>query len=51
LIFDLEIVFLFPWALVLSKVGISGFLFMAVFVIILTFGFFYEWSQGAIECE
>ncbi len=50
-IFDLEMVFLFPWALTLSKIGIFGFFSMMVFLIILTIGFIYEWCKGALEWD
>lgn len=47
IIFDLEIIFLFPWAIVLNSYQI--FYIMVVFLIILTIGFFYEWKQGALD--
>jgi len=49
IIFDLEISFLFPWAIVLPKIGILGFWSMMVFLTILTIGFIYEWKRGALE--
>jgi NADH:ubiquinone oxidoreductase subunit 3 (subunit A) len=49
IIFDLEVTFLFPWALVLKKVGIFGFWSMMVFLFILTVGFVYEWRKGALD--
>jgi NADH-quinone oxidoreductase subunit A len=49
IIFDLEIAFLFPWAVVLEKVGIFGFWSMMVFLSLLTVGFIYEWMRGALE--
>lgn len=49
IIFDLEIAFLFPWAVVLKKVGIFGFWSMMVFLSLLTVGFVYEWMRGALE--
>lgn len=49
IIFDLEVAFLFPWALVLSKIGLFGFWSMMVFLIILTIGFVYEWRKGALD--
>lgn len=51
IIFDLEIAFLFPWAVVLDKIGHFGLLAMAVFLGILTVGFIYEWKKGALEWE
>jgi len=51
LIFDLEISFLFPWSLTLSKTGAFGFWVMAFFLIILTLGFIYEWKKGALDLE
>nr|YP_004062228.1 NADH dehydrogenase subunit 3 [Plocamiocolax pulvinata]ADR03244.1 NADH dehydrogenase subunit 3 [Plocamiocolax pulvinata] len=51
LIFDLEISFLFPWVLVLGDILLYGFWSMVFFLIILTFGFFYEWYKGALEWE
>jgi NADH:ubiquinone oxidoreductase subunit 3 (subunit A) len=49
IIFDLEVTFLFPWAVVLNKVGLFGFWAMMVFLIILTIGFVYEWRKGALD--
>ena len=49
IIFDLEVAFLFPWALVLNKIGLFGFWSMMVFLIILTIGFVYEWRKGALD--
>jgi len=51
IIFDLEIAFLFPWAIVLDKIGMFGFVAMAVFLGILVIGFIYEWKKGALEWE
>jgi NADH-quinone oxidoreductase subunit A len=51
IIFDLEIAFLFPWAIVLDKIGLFGFAAMAVFLGILVVGFIYEWKKGALEWE
>ena len=51
IIFDLEIAFLFPWAVVLDKIGLSGLVAMAVFLGILIVGFAYEWKKGALEWE
>ena len=51
IIFDLEIAFLFPWAVVLDKIGMVGLLAMVVFLGILVVGFIYEWKKGALEWE
>lgn len=51
IIFDLEVSFLFPWALTLNYVGILGYWSMVVFLLILTVGFIYEWQKGALEWE
>ncbi len=51
IIFDLEIAFLFPWAIVLDEIGLFGFASMAVFIGILLIGFLYEWKKGALEWE
>ena len=51
IIFDLEIAFLFPWAVVLDQIGIVGYTAMAVFLGILVIGFIYEWKKGALEWE
>lgn len=51
IIFDLEIAFLFPWAVVLDEIGWFGFIAMAVFLGILVIGFIYEWKKGALEWE
>jgi len=51
IIFDLEIAFLFPWALSLGNVGLFGFWSMMLFLGILTVGFIYEWKKGALEWE
>ena len=51
IIFDLEIAFLFPWAISLSNIGQLGFWSMMVFLMILTVGFVYEWKKGALEWE
>ena len=51
IIFDLEIAFLFPWAVVLEEIGMFGFVAMAVFLGILVIGFIYEWKKGALEWE
>jgi NADH-quinone oxidoreductase subunit A len=49
IIFDLEVAFLFPWAVSLGKIGVFGFWSMMVFLVILTVGFIYEWKRGALE--
>ena len=51
IIFDLEVAFLFPWAITLGKIGMFGFWSMIVFLAILTVGFVYEWRKGALEWE
>jgi NADH-quinone oxidoreductase subunit A len=51
ILFDLEIAFLFPWAVVINDIGLAGFLAMMVFLAILTVGFIYEWMKGALEWE
>ena len=49
LIFDLEIVFLFPWAVIIEKLDLIGFISMLVFLFLLLIGFIYEWKSGALE--
>ncbi len=49
IIFDLEIAFLFPWAVVLREIGIFGYSSMMIFLGVLTVGFIYEWKRGALE--
>ena len=51
IIFDLEIAFLFPWAISLGNIGLLGFYSMMTFLFILTVGFIYEWKKGALEWE
>src|SRR5512145_1989547 len=51
IIFDLEVAFLFPWAISLSEIGAFGFWSMVVFLAVLTIGFIYEWRKGALEWE
>ena len=51
ILFDLEIAFLFPWAIVLPEIGFSGFVAMMIFLAILVVGFVYEWKKGALEWE
>lgn len=51
LVFDIEIVFLYPWAVISKKLGIFGFIEMLIFVFILLVGYFYIWKKGALEWE
>jgi NADH-quinone oxidoreductase subunit A len=51
IIFDLEVAFLFPWAVALGDIGLFGFWSMIVFLAVLTIGFVYEWKKGALEWE
>ncbi len=51
ILFDLEIAFLFPWAVVLQEIGLFGFVAMMAFLAILVVGFIYEWMKGALEWE
>ena len=51
IIFDLEVAFLFPWAVVFGDIGIFGFVSMMVFLGVLTIGFIYEWKKGALEWD
>ena len=51
IIFELEIAFLFPWAISLGKIGLIGFYSMMIFLFILTVGFIYEWKKGALDWE
>jgi NADH-quinone oxidoreductase subunit A len=51
IIFDLEVAFLFPWAIALGDIGVFGFWSMMVFLAVLTVGFAYEWRKGALEWE
>jgi len=51
IIFDLEIAFLFPWAISLGKIGLFGFWSMMIFLLVLTVGFIYEWRKGALDWE
>jgi len=51
IIFDLEVAFLFPWAVALGDIGLFGFWSMMIFLIVLTVGFVYEWRKGALEWE
>jgi NADH-quinone oxidoreductase subunit A len=51
IIFDLEVAFLFPWAVALADIGWFGFASMMAFLAVLTIGFIYEWKKGALEWE
>ena len=51
IIFDLEIAFLFPWAVALPRIGVVGLVAMGVFLLILVVGFAYEWKKGALEWD
>jgi NADH-quinone oxidoreductase subunit A len=51
IIFDLEVAFLFPWAVSLGNIGLLGFWSMMIFLGVLTIGFVYEWRKGALEWE
>ena len=51
IIFDLEIAFLFPWAVALDSLGASGLIAMSIFLLILVIGFIYEWKKGALDWD
>ena len=51
ILFDLEIAFLFPWAVSLKEIGLTGFVAMMIFLAILVVGFAYEWKKGALDWE
>ena len=51
IIFDLEVAFLFPWAIAFGQLGVFGFWSMMLFLAILTVGFIYEWKKGALEWD
>ena len=51
IIFDLEVAFLFPWAMALGDIGLDGFWSMMIFLAVLAIGFIYEWKKGALEWE
>ena len=51
ILFDLEIAFLFPWAVSLKEIGLTGFVAMMIFLAILVVGFVYEWKKGALDWE
>jgi len=51
IVFDLEIAFLFPWAVALGRIGLGGLIAMGIFLAILVVGFIYEWRKGALEWD
>jgi NADH-quinone oxidoreductase subunit A len=51
IVFDLEIAFLFPWAVALGRIGLFGLIAMGIFLTILVVGFIYEWKKGALEWD
>jgi NADH-quinone oxidoreductase subunit len=51
ILFDLEVAFMLPWAVVFKDLGAYGFWSMLVFIVVLTVGFIYEWKKGALEWE
>ena len=51
IVFDLEIAFLFPWAVALDRIGLIGIAAMGVFLLVLVVGFIYEWKKGALEWD
>ncbi|MCI4000559.1 NADH-quinone oxidoreductase subunit A, partial [Klebsiella pneumoniae] len=51
ILFDLEVAFMLPWAVVFKDLGAYGFWSMLVFIVVLTVGFVYEWKKGALEWE
>ena len=51
IIFDLEIAFLFPWAVALDAIGLAGLIAMGIFLLVLVVGFVYEWRKGALEWD
>lgn len=51
IIFDLEVAFLFPWAVAFGDIGLFGFVSMMIFLAVLTIGFAYEWKKGALEWD
>jgi len=51
IIFDLEIAFLFPWAIALDQIGLAGFVAMMIFLALLVVGFIYEWKKGALDWD
>ena len=51
IIFDLEVAFLFPWAISFNDIGLYGYFSMMIFLFVLTIGFIYEWKKGALEWD
>ena len=51
IIFDLEVAFLFPWAVSFKEIGLFGYISMIIFLSVLTIGFIYEWGKGALEWQ
>jgi|TARA_B110000305_G_scaffold242213_1_gene321347 NADH-quinone oxidoreductase subunit A len=51
IIFDLEVAFLFPWAISFNDIGLYGYFSMMIFLFVLTIGFVYEWKKGALEWD
>ena len=51
IVFDLEIAYLFPWAVALRRIGVAGLVAMGIFLAVLTVGFIYEWKKGALEWD
>ena len=51
IVFDLEVAFLFPWAVAFKDIGVFGFWSMMIFLAVLTIGFIYEWTKGALEWD
>lgn len=51
LLFDIEVVFFFPWALVFRQLGVQGLIIMGSYLVVLIFGFIYAWKKGAFEWE
>lgn len=51
ILFDIEVIFLFPWAIAFHAIGFFGYASMILFLLILTIGFLYEWRKGALEWE
>ena len=51
IIFDLEVAFLFPWAISFGEIGLFGYISMMIFLFVLTVGFIYEWKKGALEWD
>jgi len=51
IVFDLEIAFLFPWAVVIDSLGVNGLIVMSIFLLVLVIGFIYEWKKGALDWD